>query len=42
MVVAVSVIGLIIMATLFVHELGYYLTTYTVHKVFLSFFSDIS
>ncbi|KAG4969240.1 hypothetical protein JHK85_035661 [Glycine max] len=29
----VSVIGLIIMATLFVHELGYYLTTYTVHKM---------
>jgi len=32
--VAVSVIGLIIMATLFVHELRYYLTTYTVHQVF--------
>nr|ACU19028.1 unknown [Glycine max] len=29
----VSVIGLIIMATLFVHELGYYLTTYTVHQM---------
>ncbi|KAL2327143.1 hypothetical protein Fmac_020570 [Flemingia macrophylla] len=29
----VSVIGLVIMATLFVHELGYYLTTYTVHQM---------
>ncbi|KAF3445142.1 hypothetical protein FNV43_RR14835 [Rhamnella rubrinervis] len=29
----VSVIGLIIMATLFLHELGYYLTTYTVHQM---------
>ncbi|XP_004502082.1 uncharacterized protein [Cicer arietinum] len=29
----VSVIGLIIMATLFLHELGYYLTTYTVHEM---------
>lgn len=29
----VSVIGLIIMVTLFVHELGYYLTTYTVHQM---------
>ncbi|KAL9319502.1 hypothetical protein ACSQ67_011341 [Phaseolus vulgaris] len=29
----VSVIGLIIMATLFVHELRYYLTTYTVHQM---------
>ncbi|KAI4305523.1 hypothetical protein L6164_028886 [Bauhinia variegata] len=29
----VSIIGLVIMATLFVHELGYYLTTYTVHHM---------
>ncbi|XP_058787229.1 uncharacterized protein LOC131661641 [Vicia villosa] len=29
----VSVIGLIIMATLFLHEMGYYLTTYTVHEM---------
>ena len=29
----VSIIGLIIMATLFLHELGYYLTTYTVHEM---------
>ncbi|XP_048327410.2 uncharacterized protein LOC107416787 isoform X2 [Ziziphus jujuba] len=29
----VSVIGLVIMATLFLHELGYYLTTYTVHQM---------
>ncbi|XP_054818174.1 uncharacterized protein LOC129317811 [Prosopis cineraria] len=29
----VSVLGLIIMATLFLHELGYYLTTYTVHQM---------
>ncbi|CAJ1965386.1 unnamed protein product [Sphenostylis stenocarpa] len=29
----VSVIGLIIMATLFVHELGYYLKTYTIHQM---------
>lgn len=29
----VSIIGLIIMATLFVHELGYYLSTYTVHQM---------
>ncbi|CAL9104674.1 unnamed protein product [Musa textilis] len=29
----VSIIGLIIMATLFVHELKYYLTTYTVHQM---------
>ncbi|KAK6925618.1 Endoplasmic reticulum vesicle transporter, C-terminal, partial [Dillenia turbinata] len=29
----VSIIGLIIMATLFVHELRYYLTTYTVHQM---------
>uniref|UniRef100_A0A1D1Y6K9 Endoplasmic reticulum-Golgi intermediate compartment protein 3 n=1 Tax=Anthurium amnicola TaxID=1678845 RepID=A0A1D1Y6K9_9ARAE len=29
----VSVIGLAIMATLFVHELKYYLTTYTVHQM---------
>ncbi|KAI4308618.1 hypothetical protein L6164_031674 [Bauhinia variegata] len=29
----VSIIGLVIMATLFVHELGYYLTTYTVHQM---------
>ncbi|PNY05220.1 hypothetical protein L195_g001663 [Trifolium pratense] len=29
----VSIIGLIIMATLFLHELGYYLTTYTVHQM---------
>lgn len=30
---AVSIIGLIIMVTLFLHELGYYVTTYTVHQV---------
>ncbi|RWR81845.1 endoplasmic reticulum-Golgi intermediate compartment protein 3 isoform X1 [Cinnamomum micranthum f. kanehirae] len=29
----VSIIGLVIMATLFVHELKYYLTTYTVHQM---------
>ncbi|KAK9284112.1 hypothetical protein L1049_023279 [Liquidambar formosana] len=29
----VSIIGLIIMATLFLHELRYYLTTYTVHQM---------
>ncbi|XP_072956471.1 uncharacterized protein [Typha angustifolia] len=29
----VSIIGLAIMATLFVHELKYYLTTYTVHQM---------
>lgn len=29
----VSVVGLVIMTTLFVHELGYYLTTYTVHQM---------
>ncbi|XP_008794432.2 endoplasmic reticulum-Golgi intermediate compartment protein 3 [Phoenix dactylifera] len=29
----VSIIGLTIMATLFVHELKYYLTTYTVHQM---------
>ncbi|CAK7340358.1 unnamed protein product [Dovyalis caffra] len=29
----VSVIGLVIMATLFYHELSYYLTTYTVHQM---------
>ncbi|CAN0927703.1 Endoplasmic reticulum-Golgi intermediate compartment protein 3 [Linum grandiflorum] len=29
----VSVVGLVIMATLFVHELGYYLHTYTVHQM---------
>lgn len=29
----VSVVGLLIMATLFLHELRYYLTTYTVHQV---------
>ncbi|KAI0501356.1 hypothetical protein KFK09_016301 [Dendrobium nobile] len=29
----VSIIGLSIMATLFVHELKYYLTTYTVHQM---------
>ncbi|XP_057430408.1 uncharacterized protein LOC130723395 [Lotus japonicus] len=29
----VSIIGLIIMATLFLHELGYYLTTNTVHEM---------
>lgn len=29
----VSVIGLVIMTTLFVHELRYYLTTYTVHQM---------
>lgn len=30
---AVSIVGLAIMATLFLHELRYYLTTYTVHQV---------
>ncbi|KDP30124.1 hypothetical protein JCGZ_18119 [Jatropha curcas] len=29
----VSIIGLVIMATLFLHELTYYLTTYTVHQM---------
>uniref|UniRef100_A0A803QIJ1 Endoplasmic reticulum-Golgi intermediate compartment protein 3 n=2 Tax=Cannabis sativa TaxID=3483 RepID=A0A803QIJ1_CANSA len=29
----VSIVGLIIMATLFLHELRYYLTTYTVHEM---------
>ncbi|KAF2305383.1 hypothetical protein P3X46_004727 [Hevea brasiliensis] len=29
----VSIIGLVIMATLFLHELSYYLTTYTVHQM---------
>lgn len=29
----VSVVGLVIMTTLFVHELRYYLTTYTVHQM---------
>ncbi|CAK8566971.1 unnamed protein product [Lathyrus sativus] len=29
----VSVIGLFIMAILFLHEMGYYLTTYTVHEM---------
>lgn len=29
----VSIVGLVIMATLFVHELKYYLTTYTVHQM---------
>lgn len=29
----VSVVGLVIMATLFLHELGYYLSTYTVHQM---------
>ncbi|OVA07804.1 Endoplasmic reticulum vesicle transporter [Macleaya cordata] len=29
----VSIIGLVIMATLFLHELKYYLTTYTVHQM---------
>ncbi|KAL2489077.1 Endoplasmic reticulum vesicle transporter protein [Forsythia ovata] len=30
----VSIVGLVIMATLFFHELTYYLSTYTVHQVF--------
>ncbi|XP_047338008.1 endoplasmic reticulum-Golgi intermediate compartment protein 3-like [Impatiens glandulifera] len=29
----VSIVGLVIMVTLFFHELGYYLTTYTVHEM---------
>jgi hypothetical protein len=29
----VSVVGLVIMATLFIHELSYYLTTYEVHQM---------
>ncbi|KAK3227343.1 hypothetical protein Dsin_007205 [Dipteronia sinensis] len=29
----VSIVGLVIMATLFLHELRYYVTTYTVHQV---------
>ncbi|KAF3321642.1 endoplasmic reticulum-Golgi intermediate compartment protein 3 [Carex littledalei] len=29
----VSIVGFVIMATLFVHELQYYLTTYTVHQM---------
>ncbi|KAF4359808.1 hypothetical protein G4B88_020329, partial [Cannabis sativa] len=32
----VSIVGLIIMATLFLHELRYYLTTYTVHELRLN------
>ncbi|KAL6009910.1 hypothetical protein ACLOJK_000341 [Asimina triloba] len=32
----VSIIGLVIMATLFLHELQYYLTTYTVHQLRLN------
>lgn len=32
---AVSIVGLAVMATLFVHELKYYLTTYTTHQVHL-------
>ncbi|KAJ6912413.1 endoplasmic reticulum-Golgi intermediate compartment protein 3-like [Populus alba x Populus x berolinensis] len=31
----VSIIGLVTMATLFYHELAYYLTTYTVHQTWL-------
>ena len=38
---AVSVIGIIIMATLFLHELGYYLSTYTVHQVCTFFFLSL-
>lgn len=32
-VVVVSIVGLFIMATLFLHELSYYLNTLTVHQV---------
>ena len=32
-ILAVTILGLIIMFTLFVHELQFYLTTYTVHQV---------
>jgi hypothetical protein len=32
---AVTIFGLIIMVTLFAHELKFYLTTYTVHQVWL-------
>lgn len=34
-ILAVTILGLIIMFTLFVHELQFYLTTYTVHQVWL-------
>lgn len=33
----VSVVGLVIMAILFLHELRYYITTYTVHQVRILF-----
>ncbi|XP_017615227.1 uncharacterized protein LOC108460295 isoform X3 [Gossypium arboreum] len=33
----VSIVGLVIMATLFTHELTYYLTTYTVHEMSVDF-----
>jgi hypothetical protein len=35
-VLAVTIFGLLIMITLFVHELQFYLTTYTVHQVWLA------
>jgi hypothetical protein len=34
-ILAVTILGLLIMITLFVHELQFYLTTYTVHQVWL-------
>ena len=34
---AVSIIGLLIMVTLFVHELKFYLTTVTIHQVTYDF-----
>lgn len=37
--ISVSVFGLVIMAILFLHELGYYITTYTVHQVRVLFTS---
>ncbi|XP_031254579.1 endoplasmic reticulum-Golgi intermediate compartment protein 3 isoform X2 [Pistacia vera] len=37
----VSIIGLIIMASLFLHELRYYVTTYTVHQLRLNSYGHI-
>lgn len=39
--VAVSAVGLFIMAILFVHELRFYLETVTVHEVFKHFFDFV-
>jgi hypothetical protein len=35
-ILAVTILGLLVMITLFVHELQFYLTTYTVHQVWLA------